>query len=166
MMTEIPNPDSAMHFRLASDADRPCLISLINAAFAMEDFFDGTRTDQERLSAMMRKGAILAAEDGAGQFLGCVYLELRGARGYLGQLAVDPARQRGGLGMKIMAAGEEYLRGQGCRGVDITVLSLRPELLPIYRRRGYIETGVEEFRPSRKLKPGVVCHAIVLSKEL
>jgi GNAT superfamily N-acetyltransferase len=165
-MTEIEHSDTPIHFYLASDGERERLISLINAAFAMEDFFEGTRTDEERLAAMMRKGAILAAEDGAGQLLGCVYLEVRGARGYLGQLAVDPARQRGGLGMRIMAAGEEYLRGKGCRDVDITVLSLRPELPPIYRRRGYVVTGAEEFRPSRKLKPGVVCHAIILSKQL
>ena len=93
-MTEKTNPDTPLHFRLASAADRPRLITLINAAFAMEDFFDGTRTDEERLAAMMQKGVILMAEEGAGQPLGCVYLELRGARGYLGQLAVDPARQR------------------------------------------------------------------------
>jgi predicted N-acetyltransferase YhbS len=164
-MTEKTNPDTLPHFRLATAADRARLIPLINAAFAMEDFFEGTRTDEERLAAMMRKGAILMAEDGGGQLLGCVYLEVRGVRGYLGMLAVDPVRQRGGLGMRIMAAGEEYLRAQGCGGVDITVLSLRPELPPIYSRRGYVETGIEEFHSSRPLKAGVVCHAIVLSKQ-
>jgi len=79
---------------------------------------------------MMRKGEILAAEDDNRRLLGCVYVEVRGARGYLGQLAVDPARQGRGLGMRIREAAEEHLRRQGCEAVDILVLNLRPELPP------------------------------------
>jgi ribosomal protein S18 acetylase RimI-like enzyme len=86
-------PDSPLRIRLATSADRPRLIPLINAAFAIETFLEGTRTDEERLAAMMREGDLLAAEDGAGQLLGCVYTEVRGRRGYLGQLAFDPAHQ-------------------------------------------------------------------------
>jgi ribosomal protein S18 acetylase RimI-like enzyme len=160
------DPYSSLRIRPAADADRPHLILLINAAYSIETFFTGTRTDEERLAAMMRKGVVLAAEDGSGRLLGCVYTEVRGKRGYIGQLAVDPARQSRGLGMRIMAAAEEHLRRQGCEGVDILVLSLRPELPPIYRRYGYVETGVEEFHSSRPLKPGNECHCIVMSKEL
>ena len=159
-------PDSSLRVRLATDADRPHLILLINAAFSIETFFEGTRTDEELLAAMMQKGTILTAEDAAGQLLGCVYTEVRGARGYLGQLAVDPARQSRGLGMRIAEAAEEHLRRQGCEAVDILVLNLRPELLPIYRRHGYIETGTETFHSPRPLKPGANCHCIVLSKQL
>jgi hypothetical protein len=43
---------------------------------------------------------------------------------------------------------------------------MRPELLPLYRRFGYVETGTEEFQSSQALKPGVECHCIVMSKEL
>ena len=163
-------PGSPLCVRLASNADIPRLIPLINAAFSIETFLEGTRTDDERLSAMMRKGAILAAEDDFGRFLGCVYTEVRpepsGVRGYLGQLAVDPAYQRARLGRLIVQAAEDYLRRQGCEAVDITVLSLRPELPPIYRRYGYVETGTEEFKPSRPLVSGAVCHCIVMSKQL
>jgi predicted N-acetyltransferase YhbS len=160
------DPDSPLRVHLATDADRPRLILLINAAFSIETFFEGTRTDEERLTEMMSKGAILAAEDGSGQLLGCVYTEVRGARGYLGQLAVDPARQNQGLGMRIVEAAEEHLRRQGCEAIDILVLSLRPELPPIYRRHGYIETGTEAFHSSRPLKHGAECHCIVMSKQL
>jgi len=160
------DPDSFLRVRLATDADRPHLILLINAAFSIETFFEGTRTDEERLAAMMRKGEILAAEDDNRQLLGCVYTEVRGARGYLGMLAVDPARQGRGLGMRIMEAAEEHLRRRGCEAVDILVLNLRPELLPIYRRHGYIETGTEEFHPSQPLKSGAECHSIVMLKKL
>ena len=155
-----------IYIRPAVAADKPRLIPLINSAYSIETFFEGTRTDEERLSAMMQKGVILAAENGDGQLLGCVYTEVRGKRGYLGQLAVDPAHQSRGLGMRIMEAAEEHLRRQGCEAIDILVLSLRPELPPIYRRHGYIETGTEEFHSSRPLKPGAECHCIVMSKKL
>jgi len=52
------------------------------------------------------------------------------------------------------------------RYVDVKVLSLRPELPPIYRRFGYRETGAEEFKAPRPLKDGVECHCIVMSKSL
>jgi predicted N-acetyltransferase YhbS len=160
------DPDSPLRVRLATDADRPHLILLINAAFSIETFLEGTRTDEERLAAMMQKGAILIAEDAAGQLLGCVYTEVRGERGYLGQFAVDPARQSRGLGMRIAEAAEEHLRRQGCEAVDILVLNLRPELPPIYRRHGYIETGTEEVPLPPPAQTRSQCHCIVMSKQL
>jgi ribosomal protein S18 acetylase RimI-like enzyme len=161
-----PQSDSASGIRLAAEADLPRLVGLINAAFSIETFLEGTRTDNERLAASMRKGSILLAEDRSGQLLGCVYAEVRGSRGYLGQLAVDPAHQCAGLGRFLVEEAEEHLRRQGCEAVDISVLSLRSELLPIYRRYGYVETGVEEFRMSRAIKDQAECHCIVMSKKL
>jgi ribosomal protein S18 acetylase RimI-like enzyme len=157
---------SQIRFRMAAANDRPRLIPLINAAFSIEEFFEGTRTDEERLAAMMAKGSILIAEDGAGQLLASVYTELRGKRGYLGMLAVDPAQQGKGLGRRMMEAAEVLFREKGCEAIDIVVLSLRPELPPIYRRYGYVETGTEEFKTVRPLQPGVECHCITMSKQL
>ncbi|MGD0901862.1 MAG: GNAT family N-acetyltransferase [Terracidiphilus sp.] len=162
----ISKPDSPLRVRLATATDLPRLIPLINSAFSIETFLEGTRTDEDRLAAMMRKGEILVAENGSGQLLGCIYTEVRGARGYLGQLAVDPAFQGAGLARRIVAAAEDSLRRQGCEAVDITVLNMRPELPPIYRRFGYVETGTGEFHPSQPLKSGVECHCILMSKQL
>ena len=44
--------ESTFLIRPAIEVDRPRLISLINAAFAVETFLEGTRTDEERLAAM------------------------------------------------------------------------------------------------------------------
>ena len=165
-MSESELPGPGLHIREVTPADIPALAAMINSAFSIETFLEGTRTDEDRLAAMMRKGAILAAEESAGRLLGCVYAEVRGARGYLGQLAVDPAHQGEGLGRLIVKAAEDHLRRQGCEAVEITVLSLRPELPPIYRRFGYVETGTEEFHPSRPLKSGAECHCIVMLKQL
>src|SRR3954469_5399024 len=99
---------SVLHIRFATPADRPRLINLINAAFSIETFLEGTRTDDERLAAMMKKGEILLAEDSSGQILASIYAETRGTRGYLGQLAVDPAHQRSGLGKQMLSAAENH----------------------------------------------------------
>ena len=169
-MTQNATPASELEttlvVRLATDADIPRLNQLVNTAFSIETFLDGTRTSEESLAAMMRKGAILIAEDGEGRLIGCVYTEVRGEHGYLGQLAVDPVHQCKGLAVRLVAAAEEHLRRQGCEAVEITVLSLRPELPPIYRRYGYMETGREEFYPTQPLKSGVECHGIVMVKQL
>ena len=167
-MPQNATPTSGPDLRIspATAADRTRLIPLINAAFAVETFLEGTRTDEARLAAMMQKGTILATEDNSGQLLGCIYTEVRGMRGYLGQLAVDPAHQRNGLAKRLMAAAEEHLRRQGCEAVEITVLSLRTELPPIYRRYGYVETGTEDFHTTQPLKSGAECHCIVMVKKL
>lgn len=155
-----------IHFREARAADRPQLIALINTAFSVESFLDGTRTDEQRLTATMEKGCILVAEDSDGNLLASIYMERRGTRGYLGMLAVDRARQRKGLGRSIVETAEDRLRRMGCEAVDITVLSLRTELPPVYRKFGYVVAGTEQFHPSVPLKPGLECHCIVMSKRL
>ncbi len=169
-MTEILNPRTGVphpfSIRTASIADCVRLIPLINAAFSIETFLEGNRTDQIRLTAMMEKGTILVAEDRSCLLLGCVYVEVRGEHGYMGQLAVDPAHQRAGLGRVLVEAAENHLRARGCKAVDIVVLSLRPELPPIYRSIGYIETGTGPFTPQRALAPGVECHGIFMTKQL
>ncbi len=169
-MTQNTTPTSELEttlvVRLATDADKARLNQLVNTAFSIETFLEGDRTDEESLAAMMQKGAILAAENGEGQLIGCVYVEVCGERGYMGMLTVDPARQRSGLGTRIMEAAEENLRSQGCKAVDILVLNLRPELPPIYRRHGYVETGTQKDGLHRTLKPGFEYHFIVMSKDL
>lgn len=162
MPTLIP----AIHIRIATPADRPRLIPVINAAFAVETFLEGTRTNDDGLTAMMQKGEILLAENSSGRVIASIYAETRGNRGYLGMLAVDPAHQRSGLGKLLLAASEDHFRAKGCEAIDITVLSLRPELLPIYRRLGFVETGIQEFIPARPLQAGLECHCIIMSKPL
>jgi ribosomal protein S18 acetylase RimI-like enzyme len=165
-VSSAPELVSTLVIRPATDADRPRLIPLINSAFSIETFLEGDRTNEESLRAMMRKGDLLAAEDCDGRLVGCVYTEVRGERGYMGMLTVDPARQRSGLGTRIMEAAEEHLRRQGCKAVDILVLNLRTELPPIYRRHGFVETGTQKEGLHRTIKPGVDWHFIIMSKEL
>ena len=156
----------SLRIRLATPADRSRLIPVVNAAYSVEKFLGGTRTDEARLAAMMEKGSILMAEEDSGRPIATIYVELRGNRGYMGLLAVDPERQRRGLGGRMIQEGEAWLRSHGCEAVDIIVLNLRTELFPVYRRFGFVETRIEAFQPSRPLEPGFECHGIVMSKKL
>jgi ribosomal protein S18 acetylase RimI-like enzyme len=158
-------PDS-ISIRAAEHRDFPSVISVINAAFAIEKFLDGTRTDETRMAALRQQGEFLVAEDAGDAIVASVYTEIRGDRGYFGMLAVSPTQQGTGLGRRMIEAAEQHCRKHGCHAVDIVVLSLRPELPAFYHRLGYVETGTEEFRPSRPLQPGVECHCILMSKQL
>ena len=138
---------------------------MINAAFGSAErfFVEGDRIDAETVRGLFSKGKFLLAEDGAG-LAGCVYVEVRGERGYLGLLSVEPARQRAGLGRRLTKTAEDTLRDAGCRAVDLAVVNLRAELVPFYRRLGYKETGTGPFPPEKRTK--LPCHFVTMSKGL
>lgn len=152
--------------RVATASDIPAMVLVVNAAFAIETFLEPPRTDESGMADMMQKGEFLLAEDSAGHTLACVYTEVRGERGYFGMLAVDPSQQGRGLGRLMVDAAEGYCCSRGCKFIDISVLSLRTELPPFYYKFGYVESRTEEFHPSRPLRGGVECHAIIMSKSL
>jgi ribosomal protein S18 acetylase RimI-like enzyme len=158
-------PD-AIQVRLATPADVPAIVAVVNAAFAIETFIEGERTDQAQILEMMRKGNFLVAEDSSGRLSASVYVEIRGQAAYFGMLAVAPSCQGRGLGRIMVSAAEESGIGNGCKRMGIAVLSLRPELMPFYRKLGYLESGTEVFHPSRPLKAGAQCFCISMSKAL
>ena len=157
---------TSISVREASASDCAAMVPLINSAFAIEKFLDGDRTNEAELRQRMQKGEFLLGYDASGRLVASVYVEVRGARGYFGMLAVDPKQQGSGLGRRMVQAAEEYCRAKGCTAMDLTVLSLRPELPPLYRKLGYAESGVEEFHPGRAFKGVDGCHCIVMSKAL
>jgi GNAT superfamily N-acetyltransferase len=153
-----------LSIRFAQDADVGALATLINAAFRVEQpFIEGDRINPDGARTFMQKGKFLLAEDAAG-LAGCVYVELRGDRGYLGLLGVDPPRQGTGLGRRLMDAAENYFREAGCRAVDLRIVSARTPLPAFYRHLGYLETGSAPFAPGVPLK--TPCHYILMSKTL
>jgi GNAT superfamily N-acetyltransferase len=154
----------SLWFRLANLGDVEALAQLINAAFRVElPFIEGDRIDSEGVRAYIGKGKFLVAEVPTG-LAGCVYVELRGDRGYLGLLGVDPPRQGTGLGRKLMDAAEDFLLEAGCVAVDLRVISARGPLPAFYRHLGYLETGTAPFAPDVPVK--VPCHYILMSKTI
>ena len=87
-----------MTVRVAEAHEAEELLRVTNAAYRVEKFFiDTDRLDAERLAALLAKGVFLVTDDMAG----CVYVELRGERGYFGPLSVDPECQGLGNGQVI-----------------------------------------------------------------
>lgn len=164
-MSRMPN-SSAASIRPATAADIPTIVSVVNAAYAIETFLGGTRTDSNGVAEMMQTGEFLVAEAPSAGVVACVWTRVSGERGYLGMLAVEPSRQGSGLGRLMVEAAEGHSRSDGCKYVDITVLSLRPELLPFYRKLGYSETGTQEFHPPPSRSVALECHLIMMAKAL
>ncbi len=160
------NTNNTVSIRIANATDVPAIVPVVNAAYAIEMFFQGTRTDAEGVAEMMQKGEFLVAESASRGIVATVYTELCGERGYFGMLAVEPSQQGSGLGRMMVEAAEEHCRSRGCKHMDITVLSLRPDNLSLYRKFGYVETGTEQFHPPPSRKVGVECHLIIMSKAL
>jgi GNAT superfamily N-acetyltransferase len=141
-------------------------MALINRAFEVERFFiQGERLDAERTREYFQKGRFLLAEEN-GQLAGVVYVELRGRRSYLGLLSVDPAHQKTGLGRRLTAAAEEFAREMGARHMDLTVVNLRTELPPFYRKLGYSDDGAEPIRPDMLARVTQPCHFLKMTKPL
>lgn len=150
--------------RFAQSGDVEALARLINAAFIVEQpFIAGDRIDPRGVRAYMQKGSFLVAED-AHELAGCVYLELRGERGYLGLLGVEPGRQGTGLGRKLMEGAEDYFRAAHCRAIDLRIISQRRPLPRFYAHLGYGETGTAPLASDVPVK--VPCHYILMSKPL
>jgi len=159
------SPNTAPAIRLAAPADAARITAVINAAFRIAEgfFIDGNRITQQEVEQSLTKGAFLLAEDGE-KLNGCVYVELRGERSYLGLLSVDPGCQQNGLGSLLMREGEKFCRDRGSSAMDILIVNLREDLPGFYQKRGYVHNGTTPFPPDHETK--IPCHFINMSKSL
>jgi GNAT superfamily N-acetyltransferase len=159
----LPDRNDA-RIRLAQSADVEALAGLINMAFRVElPFIEGDRISPDGVREYMKKGEFLLAEDSAG-LAGCVYVEVRGDRGYLGLLGVEPRRQGTGLGRRLMDSAEDLFRTANCVAIDLRIVSARAPLPAFYRHLGYLEKGTAPLPPDARVK--VPCHFILMSKML
>jgi N-acetylglutamate synthase-like GNAT family acetyltransferase len=160
-----PSSESEIRIRQAGDDDVPALTRLINTAFVVEQaVFDGDRVDDLGVRVYMSSGTFLLAED-SHELVGCVYIETRGGRSYLGLLSVQPARQGAGVGRQLVAAAEDRARQSGCGVMDLRVISARANhLLPFYQRLGYQTVRNEPFPANLVTK--APSYYILMSKPL
>ena len=148
----------------ATVADLSALHALVESAYRGDtarqgwsheaDLLGGQRTDLAALSDQIADPAqaILVARDGAA-LAGCVAIADRGeGTAYVGLVTVDPSRQAGGLGRELLAEAERHAVAEfAAKRAEMTVISLRSELIAWYERRGYSLTG--ETRPFPKTDP-------------
>ncbi len=154
-----------LQVRTADRFDAGKITNLINSAFRLAEgfFVDGDRIDLKEVIESLGTGKFLVAEE-ASFIIGCVYVQPRGERAYLGLLSVDPSRQHLGVGSQLMTAAENYCIRLDCRFMDIKIVNLRKELPDYYAKRGYVETGTSSF--PAEVKTNEPCHFIDMAKPL
>ena len=145
---------STTTFRLATPVDVAAIVPLVESAYRGDvsrkgwtteaDLLDGQRTDPAGVAELITKPGscmLLAERDGA--LLACANLEKRGDAGYFGMFSVRPDLQGGGIGRATLAEAERFARDDWhCREMQMTVISVRDELIAWYERRGYRRTGI------------------------
>ena len=144
--------------RQATAADLTALHMLVESAYRGDsarrgwsheaDLLDGQRTDAQELNGLLADPAqvVLVAEQ-EGALIGCVAVTGQGrGAAYLGMLSVDPDRQAGGLGRRLVRVAEQHAAERfGATRMEMTVIHCRAELIAWYERLGYGLTG--ERRP-------------------
>lgn len=144
-------------FRAAVAADVPAIVALVESAYRGDasragwtteaDLLDGQRVDPVGVGAIVGKAGnrILLAEAGRA-LLACCHLERQGEACYFGMFSVVPVQQGGGIGKLVLGEAERIARDEWkCTKMEMSVISVRPELIAWYERRGYYRTGT--FKP-------------------
>ena len=149
-----------LRLELATAADLPSVVALMNTAFrgagpaaswnTEAEHIDGDRTSLALLTeeiAASPDAALLLNRSDAGDLLGTVWLEPAGdGVWYLGSLTIDPALQNAGAGRRLLDAAEAWARERGAHTMRMKVVNVRDTLIAWYVRRGYRLTGeVEPF---------------------
>jgi ribosomal protein S18 acetylase RimI-like enzyme len=154
-----PSLSLAPSVRRATAADAAALAELVNAAYAVEEFFvDGDRTSAAEIAELVARGTFVVLEDDR-RLAAAVYVE----RGYFGMLSVRPERQGMGIGTRLVRIAEALCEAQGCREVDLRIINLREELGRWYRSLGYREVGVRPYDHRAVKQP---CHFVEMRKRL
>ncbi|GAA4190432.1 GNAT family N-acetyltransferase [Streptosporangium oxazolinicum] len=148
-----PSRTTRPTFRVATVADVPTLVLLVDSAYRGEssragwtteaDLLSGRRTDTARVTAELGKPEnrmiVMEVDD---EIVACCQVEHRGEHAYFGMFAVRPTLQGGGFGRAVLAEAERFARETwGVNEMRMTVISVREELLAWYVRRGYTRTG-------------------------
>jgi ribosomal protein S18 acetylase RimI-like enzyme len=140
-------------FRDATTADVADVVALIESAYRGDasragwtteaDILHGQRTDPAGVREVVerpRSRLLLAERDG--ELVACCQLEHRGNACYFGMFAVRPGLQGGGVGKVVLAEAERVAREDwAATTMEMTVISVRDELIAFYERRGYRRTG-------------------------
>jgi ribosomal protein S18 acetylase RimI-like enzyme len=158
----------------------PQLEILINSAYRGDsskkgwtteaDLLDGIRTDVDSLKEMISRSSAIILQSFTEHNLlqGCVYLEKRQNKMYLGMLTVSPMLQAKGIGKQLLIEAEKYAQSQECSLIEMTVISVRTELIEWYKKHGYKDTGEKRPFPN-DIKFGIPkqpLEFIVMQKEI
>lgn len=153
MNPELNADATRLSFRKARLDEAGLLAGLVNSAYrgassragwtTEADLLDGQRTDEDEIRRLLddEHSVILLCLNDA-EVLGSVLLQQKPEAAYLGMLVVRPGLQGGGIGKQLIQAAERFVQQEwGSRKMQMTVITLRHELLAFYERRAYRRTG-------------------------
>ncbi|MGZ3925246.1 MAG: GNAT family N-acetyltransferase, partial [Flavisolibacter sp.] len=63
-------------------------------------------------------------------------------------LSVSPEIQAQGIGKKLLKAADQHAKNNNCSVIEMTVISVRHELIAWYERNGYHKTSKKEPFPN------------------
>lgn len=158
---------SELHFRIAEQKDIAEIVSLVESAYRGEssrqgwtteaEFIDGQRTDEQEVFELMNKtdSIFMLCFDSAG-LQASVQIEKQQDNAYLGMFAVNPCKQGGGIGSMLLNHVETYAKNEwGIHAMQITVITIRNELISWYLRNGYKSAGIFKRFPYEEPRYGL-----------
>jgi ribosomal protein S18 acetylase RimI-like enzyme len=89
-----------------------------------------------RVEAELQRGDVYVALD-ADHIVGLVRTERQKDELYIDQIAVDPVRQRSGVGSWLLQRVEEVARSASARGLLLETPEMMEHLIRLYRRHGF-----------------------------
>jgi ribosomal protein S18 acetylase RimI-like enzyme len=131
-----------MKVRLFTPKDKKGLIDLWKACGLVNKKNDPAKDIQRKLAS--KSGWILIGEE-KNRVIASVMVGYEGHRGWLNYLAVDPSRQKEGLGRKIVSHAEAKLKRVGCPKINLQIRKDNGEVIAFYREIGYVEDDVFSF---------------------
>ncbi|MBV9593124.1 MAG: GNAT family N-acetyltransferase, partial [Actinobacteria bacterium] len=142
-----------LRFRVATPADADAVAALVQSAYRGESSRTGWTTEADLLTgSRIDRDGVLEKIDTPHSFIllavtaatpqridACCEIAFRGdGLAYFGLFAVDPGRQAGGIGRRVLAQAEHEARTRWAATVmEMTVIGHRAELIEWYGRRGY-----------------------------
>jgi ribosomal protein S18 acetylase RimI-like enzyme len=142
-----------LSFRPAVMADVAQIVALVNSAYRGEssragwtteaDLLAGQRTDADEVHSLIATDdSIILLCLQVNAIIGTVHLQHGHHAACMGMLVIKPGLQGQGLGKKLMQAAEATaIKMWGVDKMLMYVITLRPELIAFYERRGYHRSG-------------------------
>lgn len=146
-------PQPQLSFRKATLAEAEFIAQFVNSAYRGDsskagwtseaDLLDGQRTDASEVESLIQDAnsmILLCLQND--EVIGSVLLQKTQEAAYLGMFVVRPTLQGNGIGKHFLNAAERMAQQEwGVSKITMSVITLRPELIAFYERRGYRRTG-------------------------
>lgn len=138
---------------IATKHQLDAVLQLVNSAYRGESSRSGWTTEADLIAGNVRidkssleevyflEGSIILTYTEGDNLIGTVNLQQKKNHLYLGMFSVAPTHQNAGIGKKMLKAAEEYALHLGLPTIQMSVISVRHELISWYQRNGYVDTG-------------------------